>query len=386
MVGGLATLGPVPLRPRQRVDISSLVFWFAAYKVGIFALVTVNPRATRAIFVGALAIDLLLVFVLLSLTGGGESLFYLLFFPLVAVNAYYFGPWLGLGAAVVAGGLYAASAALVPPWVGWTPPLILVALVGLPAVTLGLVADRGRRGGAAHRRAPGPAPPPAGRPGGAARRGADGDGRAPLPQGRARGAQPDQRHRAERRDARGHRPRAGRGGHGRGQGARHGDPRPGQHARRPHGGVPRVRALPPTALRGGVDQRAGRGPGRLHPPRGAAPGAHAARLGGPRDAADGDRPRAPAPGRPEPRQERARGALERRAGGSPLAGPAPPAPGRGGRPACSSPSSRPSRRARASGSASPGRSPRSTAARSAGRAGRAAARRSRSGARSRGPG
>ncbi|OGK87404.1 MAG: hypothetical protein A2W08_07740 [Candidatus Rokubacteria bacterium RBG_16_73_20] len=145
MVGGLATLGLVPLRPRQRVDIYSLVFWFAAYKVGIFALVTVNPRATRAIFVGALAIDLLLVFVLLSLTGGGESLFYLLFFPLVAVNAYYFGPWLGLGAAVVAGGLYAASAALVPPWVGWTPPLILVALVGLPAVTLGLVADRERR-------------------------------------------------------------------------------------------------------------------------------------------------------------------------------------------------------------------------------------------------
>ena len=64
---------------------------------------TVNPRATRAYFIGALAIDLLLVFVLLCLTGGGDSVFYLLFFPLVAVNAYYFGPWVGLGAAVVAG-------------------------------------------------------------------------------------------------------------------------------------------------------------------------------------------------------------------------------------------------------------------------------------------
>src|SRR5229473_2064152 len=134
MVGGLATFGLVPLRPRHRIDLYSLVFWFAAYKVGIFALVTVNPRATRAIFVGALAIDLFLVFVLQSLTGGAESLFYHLFLPLVAVNAYYFGPWVGLGAAVIAGGLYAASAALVPPWVGWTP-----------AVTLGLVADRERR-------------------------------------------------------------------------------------------------------------------------------------------------------------------------------------------------------------------------------------------------
>src|SRR5260370_817999 len=47
--------------------------------------------------------------------------------------------------AVIAGGLCAASAALVPPWVGWTPPVMLAALFGLPAVTLGLVADRERR-------------------------------------------------------------------------------------------------------------------------------------------------------------------------------------------------------------------------------------------------
>lgn len=145
MVGGLATLGLVPLRPRYRIDLFHLVFWFAAYKVCIFALVTVNPRVTRAIFVGALAIDLLLVFVLLALTGATDSLFYLLFFPLVAVNAYYFGPWVGLGAAVLAGALYALSTWLVPPWVGWTPHLILAALIGLPAVTLGLVAERERR-------------------------------------------------------------------------------------------------------------------------------------------------------------------------------------------------------------------------------------------------
>jgi signal transduction histidine kinase len=146
MVGGLAALGFFPLRPRYRdLDLYWLVFCFAAYKVGIFALVTVNPRATRAYFIGALAIDLLLVFVLLCLTGAGDSVFYLLFFPLVAVNAYYFGPWVGLGASVVAGGLYAWSTVLVPPWVGWTPHLILAALAGLPAVTLGLVADRERR-------------------------------------------------------------------------------------------------------------------------------------------------------------------------------------------------------------------------------------------------
>src|SRR5207245_7041278 len=79
MVGGLAALGFFPLRPRHRIDLYWLVFWFGAYKVGIFALVTVNPRATRAYFIGALAIALLLVFVLLCLPGAGDSVFYLMF-------------------------------------------------------------------------------------------------------------------------------------------------------------------------------------------------------------------------------------------------------------------------------------------------------------------
>jgi signal transduction histidine kinase len=145
MVGGLATLGLVPLRPRHRIDLYPLVLRFALYKVGVFALVTVNPRATRAIFLAALGIDLVLVFLLLSLTGGGDSLFYLLFFPLVAVNAYYFGPWVALGAALISGGLYALSAWLAPPWIGWNAVVILSVLVGLPAVTVGLVAERERR-------------------------------------------------------------------------------------------------------------------------------------------------------------------------------------------------------------------------------------------------
>jgi signal transduction histidine kinase len=145
MVGGLATLGLVPLSPRFRIDLYSLVVWFALYKIGIFALVTVHPRATRSIFLGALAIDLLLVFVLVFLTGGGGSLYYLLFFPLVAVNAYYFGPWIAFTTALVAGGLMAAAASLAPPWIGWTGVTLLVVLFGLPAVTVGLVADRERR-------------------------------------------------------------------------------------------------------------------------------------------------------------------------------------------------------------------------------------------------
>ncbi len=145
MVGGLVTLGLVPLRPRHRVDVYSLVLWFALYKAGIFALVTVNPRATRRIFIAGLCIDLLLVFALLYLTGGGDSPFVNLFFPLVAVNAYYFGRWVGLFLTLLAGLLYWAAARVAPPEATWTAVVILMALVGLPAFALGHVADRERR-------------------------------------------------------------------------------------------------------------------------------------------------------------------------------------------------------------------------------------------------
>jgi signal transduction histidine kinase len=145
MVGGLATLGLVPLRPRHRVDVYSLVIWFGLYKAGILALVTVNPRGTRGIFTGALCIDLMLVFSLLYLTGGGDSPFVNLFFPLVAVNAYYFGRWVGLLLTVIAGMLYWTAAWLAPPDAAWTAVAILMGLVGLPAFALGHVADRERR-------------------------------------------------------------------------------------------------------------------------------------------------------------------------------------------------------------------------------------------------
>jgi signal transduction histidine kinase len=145
LVGGLATLGLYPLRPRHRVDVYSLVIWFGLYKAGILALVTVNPQATRRIFTGALCIDLLLVFSLLYLTGGGDSPFVNLFYPLVAINAYYFGRWGGLLLAIVAGMLYWMAARFAPPDAAWTAVAILMGQLGLPAFALGHVADRERR-------------------------------------------------------------------------------------------------------------------------------------------------------------------------------------------------------------------------------------------------
>ena len=146
MVGGLATLGLAPLRPRYRFDVYSLVQWFALYKAGILALVTINPRGTRRIFSAALTVDMLLIFALTYLTGGGDSPYVNLFYPLVAVNAYYFGRWMGLLLTLVGPGLmYWTAAWLAPPQAAWTAVVNLMGMVGLPAFALGFVADRERR-------------------------------------------------------------------------------------------------------------------------------------------------------------------------------------------------------------------------------------------------
>jgi len=63
----------------------------------------------------------------------------------VAVNAYYFGRWMGLLLTGVAGLLYWTAAWLAPPEAAWTAVVILMGLVGLPAFALGHVADRERR-------------------------------------------------------------------------------------------------------------------------------------------------------------------------------------------------------------------------------------------------
>jgi signal transduction histidine kinase len=145
MVGGLATLGLVPLRPRHRVDVFSLTLWFGVYKACILALVTVRPRSTATIFNVALAVDMALIFSLIYLTGGGDSPFVNLFFPLVAVNAYYLGRWIGLLLSVLAGLLYWGASQLATPEATWTAVAIVTGQFALPAFALGHVADRERR-------------------------------------------------------------------------------------------------------------------------------------------------------------------------------------------------------------------------------------------------
>ncbi|MBI4562730.1 MAG: hypothetical protein HY724_11860 [Candidatus Rokubacteria bacterium] len=144
MIGGLAALSIVPLRPEHQVHLGPLLGAFIVYKAALFALLFLQPARARAIFLATLGGDLAIVFILVWFTGGGESHFYLLFLILVSLNAYHFGPGAGVVAAALSAGLMALANVLVAPAAQWSHIGARAALFGLLGLALGHIANRER--------------------------------------------------------------------------------------------------------------------------------------------------------------------------------------------------------------------------------------------------
>ena len=144
MIGGLAALSIVPLRPEHQIHLLPLLGAFIAYKGALFSLLFFRPEHARAIFLATLGTDLGIVFVLVWFTGGGESHFYLLFLTLVALNAYHFGPGIGVLTGTLSAGLMGLANALAVPATAWSHIAARAALFALLGLALGHIARRER--------------------------------------------------------------------------------------------------------------------------------------------------------------------------------------------------------------------------------------------------
>lgn len=144
MIGGLAALLLVPLQPEHRLHLFPLLAGAVLYKLAFFALIVVWPGEARRISLATLGVDLGVVFVLVWFTGGGESHFYLLFYLLVALDAYYFGPGIGALAAALSAGLMAVAGLLTPATLTWAHVGATAALLGLLGLALGHISERER--------------------------------------------------------------------------------------------------------------------------------------------------------------------------------------------------------------------------------------------------
>ncbi len=144
LTGGVAALFIVPLRPEHQLHLAPLLGAFIVYNAALLAVLTRWAEESRVIFLTALAADLALVFLLVWFTGGGESHFYLLFYLLVPLNAYYFGPAIGLLATALAWALLAAANWLGSLPVPWPEVAARAMVLGLLTLTIGRVAARER--------------------------------------------------------------------------------------------------------------------------------------------------------------------------------------------------------------------------------------------------
>ncbi|MBI3456312.1 MAG: hypothetical protein HY002_11055 [Candidatus Rokubacteria bacterium] len=144
VIGGVAALFMVPLRPEHQAHFVPFLGGVIAYKAVLLAVLVRWAGRAWKILLATLGVDLGLVFLLVWFTGGGDSHFFLLFYLLVALNAHYFGPGIGVAAAVAATGLLAAANALTPAPAAWIHVGSRAVLLGLLGLALGHVAAQER--------------------------------------------------------------------------------------------------------------------------------------------------------------------------------------------------------------------------------------------------
>jgi signal transduction histidine kinase len=101
LLGGVAWWATRPLEPEPGRQLVGLLAIFGAYSVLLYGLQARHPGWLTQLYRIAMGLDLVFIFVLVRLTGGTASNFYLAFYLLIALHAFYFG--LATGAALALG-------------------------------------------------------------------------------------------------------------------------------------------------------------------------------------------------------------------------------------------------------------------------------------------
>ncbi len=133
-----------PFDPVEHRQVVWLFAGFAAYSALLYLVNALRPGRLLLLYRIAMVLDLAFIFVLVRLTGGMASNFYLAFYLLIALHAFYFGLATGVGVAALASLLY-------PFADGWPPPLgvsdflLRIGFFFLVGLCMGGLAERERR-------------------------------------------------------------------------------------------------------------------------------------------------------------------------------------------------------------------------------------------------
>lgn len=106
MLVGLAWYRLVPYDASTQFIFGLLLSGFVVYTVVLYVSIFLWPGRIRAFYLVAMAVDLLFIFFLVKYVGKLQGSFFIAFYLLVGLHSFYFGPLVGLFAAVTAASLY----------------------------------------------------------------------------------------------------------------------------------------------------------------------------------------------------------------------------------------------------------------------------------------
>jgi signal transduction histidine kinase len=141
-LGGIGWLLLVPLQPQRWVILAALLAGFFLYSAGLYALTYLRPARIRTYYLCVFIVDLLIITGLNDYVGEVKGSFYLAYYLLVALHAYYFGLGMGLIVAGLASGLYVMSDYPDFQTIVWHEYTLRIAFLFLVATFLGLLAEK----------------------------------------------------------------------------------------------------------------------------------------------------------------------------------------------------------------------------------------------------
>lgn len=103
---GMAWYRWVPYDASTQFIFGLLLSGFVVYTVVLYVSIFLWPGRIRAFYLVAMAVDLLFIFFLVKYVGKLQGSFFIAFYLLVGLHSFYFGPLVGLFAAVTAASLY----------------------------------------------------------------------------------------------------------------------------------------------------------------------------------------------------------------------------------------------------------------------------------------
>src|SRR5215475_1622542 len=141
-LGGIGWLLSVPLQLQQWVILAALLGAFFLYSGGLYALIFLRPARVRTYYLCVFIVDLIIIAALNDYVGQVKGSFYLAYYLLVALHAYYFGLGMGLTVAGLASALYVMSDYPTFQAITWPEYTLRIVFLFLVATFLGLLAEK----------------------------------------------------------------------------------------------------------------------------------------------------------------------------------------------------------------------------------------------------